>query len=474
MSRPRRAPALAFLAAVLVAGGVADRHFERRTAPEATAVTAQIPIAAPASARSSAWYCPGAPVTGDLGEGSVVVANAGDRPLTGTVTVFPDRGESRQAPITVGPAGRAAVRLADLVTSPFASAVIELDGGETVAEVLTTGPLGGGVSPCASSASSTWYFAEGVTTRDASEILLALNPFPDDAVVDVVFSTEEGVVTPQALTGLLVRAQALTSINVGDFVQRRESVSVTLTARTGRLVVGRVQSFDGSNGREGVSVMLGAAALGPLWYFPQGLVADGHDERFHIYNPGREEAQVELALALEAGEAEPLRLTVPRESRLTVVAADESRIPKDVPHAVTVRSVGGPEVTVERTIDGASPSSRTGLSVMLGARLPSRRWATAAGGADESTDHRIVVQNPGDRPARVTLHLLGEGAPGPVAGFSDVEVPAGDRRELHLNSVLDRPSAPLLVTSTEAVVVERDLYTVGEPGMGMSAATPLR
>jgi hypothetical protein len=466
---------LVVLAALLAAGGVADRR--ARAAPrQGAAVNAQVPVAAPASARSSAWYCPGAPAAAPAADASVVVANAGGRRLTGTVSVFPDKGDSRRAPIDVGPAGRTSIRLADLVASPYAAAVVELDGGEAVAEVVASGPLGDTVSPCASSASSSWYFAEGATTKDASETLLALNPFPDDAVIDVVFSTEEGLVTPQALTGLLVKGQALTAVNVGDFVQRRESVSASLVARTGRLVVGQVQTFDGSGGtgRKGLAVALGAAAAGPAWYFPEGLVADGQAERFQVYNPGRQEAQVELALALESGEAEPLQLTVPRESRVTVVAADVSRIPKGVPHAVTVRSTSGPDVVVERTIDGAPPSTRTGLAITVGARLPATRWAAAAGAADDVTDEWVVVQNPASRPAQVTVALLADGTPAPVGGLSSVEVPAGQRKALHLNASLKRATAPLLVTSTEAVVVERDLYKLKGPGLGMSAAIPLR
>ena len=472
--RTPRLPAIAVLAGLLIAGGVVDRRVERASTEGAASINAQVPIAAPASARSSAWYCPGAPVVGALGEGSVVIANAGSRRLTGTVTVFPDKGEIRRAPLVVGPSGRAALRLADVVTSTFASALIELDGGDAVAEVSTTGALGDTVSSCASSASSSWYFAEGVTTRDAGEWLLALNPFPDDAVVDVVFSTEEGTVSPQALTGLLVRGQALTLINVGDFVQRRESVSASVIARTGRLVVSRIQTFDGSAGRKGLSVGLGAAAPGPVWYFPEGLVADGLGERFLVYNPGSTEAQVEVSLALDSGEAEPIRLTIPRESRLAVNAGEESRIPKDVPHAVTVRSVEGPEVVVERAVDGASPSARTGMSITLGARLPALRWATAAGGADENLDLWVVVQNPGDRPARVTLNLLADGSPVPVGTFTDVEVLPGQRRALHVNDALKRPAVSVLLTSTQEVVVERAVYRMKAPGLAMSMAIPLR
>jgi hypothetical protein len=472
--RTPRLPALLVLGGLLLAGGLVDRRADRATAGGAGAINAQVPIAAPASARSSAWYCPGAPVSGALGEGSVVVANAGGRRLTGTVTVFPDSGEARQAPIAVGPSGLTAVRLADLVTSPFASALVELDGGEAVAEVATTGALGDSIASCASSASASWYFAEGVTTRDAGEVLLALNPFPDDAVVDIAFSTEEGTVTPQALTGLLVRGQALTAINVGEFVQRRESVSATVVARTGRLVVSRVQSFDGTGARKGVSVGLGAAAPGATWYFPEGLVADGLNERYLVYNPGPTEAVVELSLALDTGEAEPLRLTIPRESRLAVNASEESRIPKDVPHSVTVRSLEGPAVVAERTVDGVAPSARTGLSIALGARLPALRWATAAGTADDNNDHWVVVQNPGDQPARVTLSLLADGSTVPVGTFTSVEVAPGQRRALRVNDSLRRTTVPLLLTSTREVVVERATYRLRAPGLGISAAIPLR
>jgi hypothetical protein len=141
---------------------------------------------------------------------------------------------------------------------------------------------------------------------------------------------------------------------------------------------------------------------------------------------------------------------------------------------VTVRSVEGPEVVVERTIDGAAPSSRTGLSITVGSRLPAKRWATAAGAADENTDQWVVVQNPGTRKANVTINLLADGSPVLVGNLSSVEVPAGQRKAFHINDSLKRPAVPLLVISTEAVVVERDLYRIKAPGLAMSAAIPLR
>ncbi|HEV3401237.1 MAG TPA: DUF5719 family protein, partial [Acidimicrobiales bacterium] len=149
---------------------------------------------------------------------------------------------------------------------------------------------------------------------DATELLLLFNPFPDDALLDLVFGTEEGQVTPQALTGLSVRGEGMAVVNVGEFVQRREQVTAAVTARAGRMVVSRLQSFDGSAGRRGMSLSLGSAAVGQQWYLPEGLVTDGLTQRYHVFNPGSQEAAVEVELALEQGDAEPIQLTVPAQS----------------------------------------------------------------------------------------------------------------------------------------------------------------
>lgn len=475
MRTPLRRLSLVVLAAVLVAGGLLDRTIDGSGETEVSALDVAVPMAAPASARSSAWYCSGATANpGGAADGTVVVANAGDRRLTAVVTVFPSQGESRTTSVPVGPASRAAVRLADVAGAPHASALVELDGGDAVVELATSGPLGDSVAACASSASDRWYFAEGRTTRDATELLTLFNPFPEDAVVDFAFSTEEGQSTPQALTGLAVRGRSMTVVNVGEYVQRREGVASRISARTGRLVVHRLQTYDGTGGRAGVSVALGSASEGDVWYFPEGLVGDGRGQRFQVFNPSTDEAEVELVLALDAGEAEPLRVTVPRESRVTVDAAAEGRIPKGVGHAVTVRATNGVGVVVERSIDAGPPTNRTGVSHMPGGRLAALRWAAAAGQADDSVEEWLVVQNPGPGAASFSVTLLADGSRLRLDGLQNVEVAAGARRAVRVTDTVKRAATPLVVTATGPVVVERDLYRSKGPGLALGVAVPLR
>jgi hypothetical protein len=487
MSSRQRLPALAVIVLLLVGGAVLDRWARDQSSSSAAGaggaspgaaaggLDVSWPVAAPASAHSSAWFCAGATsAPGGVADGTVVIANAGDKALVATVTSIPVSGQGKQATLSVPASGRVAQRLLDLANAPFASAIVELDGGEAAVELVATGSLGTSVTPCASSASPTWYFAEGVTTRDALEVLTIFNPFPEDAVVDLSFTTEEGLVTPQALTGLSVRGRGMTAINVGEFVQRREAVSAKVSARAGRLVVGRLQTFDGSVGRKGMAITLGAATPGGLWYFADGLVTDGLNERFQVYNPQTVEAQVELAINLDDGEAEPLRITVARESRTSVVANEESRIPKGVGHAVTARTTNGVDVVVERSLDGAAPSTRLGFAASPGSRALATGWVLAAGQTDDATDEFLVFDNPSPAAAKVAISILADGGAQPVPGLEAVEVAAGTRRVVKVADFVKRNPLPLVVSSSQPLALDRHLAQKSGLGLSITPAIPLR
>jgi len=211
-----------------------------------------------------------------------------------------------------------------------------------------------------------------------------------------------------------------------------------------------------------------------VWYFPEGYLADGLTERFQLFNPGAREAKAELALILEQGAAEPIVLTVPPESRITLTANDEARIPKSVAHAVTVRSTNGVPLVVERTIDAASPNTRTGLAITLGARAPADRWIVAAGQVDDDTDGWLVLQNPGGRATRITVAVLDNGVATVPPALNGVDLGARQRKAVRLTDTVRKGPTALLVTADQPVIVEHDFYKVKALGTAMSAAIPLR
>jgi plastocyanin len=333
-----------------------------------------------------------------------------------------------------------------------------------VVEQSVSGPYGDAVGPCASAASPVWHFANGTTAREDAMYLALFNPFPDDAIVDLSFSTDQGRAVPSAFTGVVVRGGGLTVLDVAQHVRRRDAVAATVRARRGRVVAGRTL-LRGAAARRGVSLALGAPSPAETWWFPDGVAGDGAVERLHVYNPGGREAQVDLELTLEEGAVEPVELSVAPGDRVTYVANDDTRVPKGVAHAVVVRSVNGVPVVAERTTEAGPPTARAGVADTLGARRPARRWAFAAGASNEGVDEWLVVHNAGDRDVRVSVAALASGRLLEVEGLQDVLVARGRRRALRLGDHVRRDDLALVVEATGPVVVERSLYRVGARGM---------
>lgn len=474
----RRVAVLLVLALLAIAAGVADRMAPASDSRSgAAARVATMPVAAPATSLSSTWFCAGGMATVDgvegmPADGAVSVANAGERPLTGTITVVPSDGAPKTVPLSVGPRSRTRVQLHDVLVAQYAAALVELDGGEVVVEHEIAGALGISTAPCASAASDHWYLAEGSTAREDSMRLAIYNPFPEDAIVDLAFATDQGRAVPSDFTGLVVKGGRLLIVKVEDHVRRRTNVAMTAVARSGRIVVDRLQLRGGAT--KGVSLALAAPSPGPTWYFPEGLVVDGVTERFHLYNPTAEEAQVSLELSLEQGAAEPFDLTIPPRERLTVVASEEERVPRGVGHAATVSSLNGVPIVAERSITAAAPATRSGIADSLGLRRTADEWVLAAGSASATLDEWVVVLNPGPRDATVSVRGLASGQLLAVEGLQEVDLPAGRRVAIRLTDHAARPDLPLVVTSTAPVAVERGVYVVGAPGIALSSGIPLR
>lgn len=476
--RVRRAPVFVALAALVVAGVVADR-IPRPPAPRvgAGALGGPMPVAAPDGALSSTWFCAGATalaegVEGLVADGRIVVANAGDAPVRGTVTVVPSDGEPRTVPIEVPARGVSALRQREVLSAPYVSALVELDGGAVVVEHEISGPPGFSTAPCASSASDRWYLAEGSTAREDSLRLAIFNPFPEDAIVDLSFATDQGRAVPADFTGIVVKGGRMRIVKVEEHVRRRAHVATTAVARSGRVVVDRLQLRGGAV--KGISLALAAPAPGPRWYFPEGLVTEGVTERYHLYNPTDSEAQVSIELTLEEGAAEPFDLTVPPRDRLTVVANEQERVPRDVAHAATVVSLNDVPVVAERSVTAVAPAARAGAADTHGAARTARQWVLASGSATETVDEVVVVHNPGATAAEFSVHALVGGQLLPVEGLQGIALPAGKRTTLRLTDHIKRADLALLVRSSAPVVVERGMYLVGSPGIALSLGVPLR
>jgi hypothetical protein len=537
--RSRRLPALVVLAGLVIGGLVLDRAGDAPTASVGGAPLAEgvaIPAAAPAAALTSTWFCAGG-TAGDDGfaDHTVLIQNTRDVDVTATVTVIggailppPPEGPDAEDDLVDGVEGvpaddeeeeatttttsttapddtttttevpaiaqvepvvedvevparsRVEVRLGDLIDAELAGAVVEVSGGEVAVEHEISGDLGRSTAPCATTASSSWTFPWGATNLGNRELLVLLNPFPDDATLDIEFATDEGIRTPGRFGSFVVPGRSVRAAYVDESTVR-DQISAQITLRAGRVIADRIQLLSGEgpdDSRRGMTLGSGAPGPAEVWAFPDGRVDEGIDEEIIVYNPTEDSAEVEVEVRLddpdENGFPEPFSLTVGARGYSVVSMADEDRIPAGVNHATIVRSVNRIPVVAERVLAATEPAAREGVSAALGAPVGATTWFFPAGGPTQDLDQWVTLLNLSNtEDATVTFTGLAGGRELDLADLDAVEVPAAGRVEVRLGDHVERQRLPLVVRSDVPVVAERGLYAVDDLGMSNVPGIPL-
>lgn len=456
----RRLLVVGLALATLAGGAAADRRDRppRPAAREAAEPSAG-PTMVPAEATSAAWYCPGGPLARiDQAEVSVSLANTTARPVAARVTALPVTGTADpvERRVDVPALGSTTVRLSELLGGAKPAGASIVGPGGVVAQQSIKTPEGAVVGPCASAASDRWYTAAGSTAAGSSLLLAMLNPFPDDAIVSLAFSSDQGRAVPGDLQGIVVPGRSELVVDVGEHVRRRDAVSAEVVARRGRLVVGR-------NFRQGTgsSTALAASSAAASWYLPGGVRADGVTNRLVVANPSDQDAQVSVELRPKDGAIEPLTLSVPAQDRAEL-NLDDPRVPKGVPYSIAVRSLEDVPVVAERSTEG-----RTGRSDVMGGRVPDRAWVAAAAAPGPDA---LAIFNAGEGQAEITVTPL-DGAGVALPGEA-LRVDPGVRGSLRLDDKPAAKGAAVLVESNQLMVVERDSGD-GAPTQGGAVAAAL-
>ena len=357
-SGARRWPVLSVIGVLLALLGVVDIADRADSSAGEDAV-----VSASASGGAVTWYCPAGLISQDASSSaasssaassastvsSTVVVNPSTEQAGMWVTYFPssfregaeawrtyaDQGSVQR--VVVEPQTSLEIAVPDGLipqdrSELFLSVLVELDRpGATVAQAMSTeidGITERALLPCAEDVSSSWYFAAGTTTADARFMLGLFNPFPEAAVADVFFATDNGRRTPTRYEGLIVAARSALYLDVGVEATRWRQLATTVQTRSGQLVAAKLQIFDGSQGIQGVGMGAGAPAVSKQWLFPFGSAQD-EPTAYLVYNPGREEARVEIDFRLDFGSAPPVELLVPagQQAAVRVNASAEEDLP---------------------------------------------------------------------------------------------------------------------------------------------------
>ncbi|MBV1893216.1 MAG: hypothetical protein KUG57_04155 [Ilumatobacteraceae bacterium] len=421
-----------------------------------------MPSVAESNALTGSWFCPGVPATGEDGVGGeVVVSNRDSEQLIGRFSILTQEGREAEQAFTVEPWSQTSVDVDAFVTAPFASVVVEIDGGRGLVEQRAIHPAGDSVAPCANDTSSEWYFADGFTVDGSVETLVLTNPYDDAAAVNLGFATESGPAAPAAFQGFTILPRSVRTIRIADLGARDEPViAVNIEAISGRIVAGRAQHYLGG-GRLGFNVTLAAPALRDQFWFADGEQGEGITETFAIYNPTDSDVEVDvvfLGLPLDANFGDLPQVQVPAREVVVFDPADEetgSSVP-DGRHATVFSTLAEPSIVVERVLTRPAGDS-VATSVVMGA--PPRpdgyvasRWHVGSG-PSTSTGATIVVYNVDNLEGSIAVESVGPAGPSAHDEFADIPIGPGAviTIDLEESELLGRE---LIITASNRVFVE--------------------
>jgi hypothetical protein len=472
----RRLAIVAVVVAVVVGAALIDRAVGPPPSPSAPSALSASTIPSTAAV-SSSWYCAGG-TTGSGGQANttIYVTNTGTETVPGAVTTTVNTGKgavSTHQTISV-PAGTT-ITVNPEIYAPggWGASTLTFAGGGIGVSQVAAGPAGWTTAPCASASSANWYFASGATTPGNQLVLILYNPTSTEAVANVSFDTDAGVLQPQLYQGLSVPAGQVVVENVGDYVQSRPTIATVVSAQSGQIVADQLQLVS-TTGKTGLALALGAPRVAPDWYFSQTTnpTAAGSSVSFLLSNPGPTAERAMVAVGLTQGGVAPFAVAVPAKSVVPFTASTANRIPHQVPYAVAISSTGGSGLVVAREVLAPDGASQPGFGTMPGTAQATSHWlvpapgAGSAPGAPGASVGSLAVSNPGSVSAQVTVAPLGG-----TAAQSKVLV-------VKPHSVLVVAQAPVggLVTldvrSNVPVAVEEDSVPTGAAGVVSSTGLP--
>jgi Family of unknown function (DUF5719) len=312
-----------------------------------------------------------------------------------------------------------------------------------------------------------WYLAEGYTGQQFDTYVLIQNPASMDANVTMEFQLETGTAPPKVLT---VPAFSRTTVHLDELPGLGDTdVSTRVTCTNGATInAERAMYFvyTGDNlpvGRRGGHDSIGTLTPGQSWYLAEGYTGGEFDTYVLVQNPGDKDATVTLDFQLPPGaSAPPFTFVLKGNHRYTVKLDD---LPALGATDVSTRVTSDQPVVAERAMYfnfwlGDPATAKDGGSDSLGVRAPGKTWFMAEGYTGGQFDTYILVQNPSDKDANVTMSFQVENGSAPDHVF---KLDAGGRKTVHLNELEGLSggvSVSTKVTSDVDVVAERAMYFV--------------
>jgi hypothetical protein len=308
-----------------------------------------------------------------------------------------------------------------------------------------------------SSTSDTWYLAEGCTNGGFETWVLVQNPNAGPADVQLTYMTPGGEVEGPSVT---IDANSRRSFNVADTVPDNWEVSTRVTSNIG--VIAERAMY--GPGRQWGHDSVGVSPPAKTWYLAEGCTKGGFETWVLVQNPNDAPADVSLTYMTASGPVLGPTVNLPANSRKTLFVADTVRDQWSVSTKVTATR----PVIAERAMYGGG---RTWGHDSVGVTTPASSWYLAEGCTNGGFETWVLVQNPNDAPADVSLTYMTTG--GQVAGPSVTLAPNSRQTFDVADRVPNNWEVSTRVTSNRGVIAERAMYggsrTWGHDSVGVSS-----
>ncbi|RJP31073.1 MAG: SpoIID/LytB domain-containing protein [Actinobacteria bacterium] len=288
-----------------------------------------------------------------------------------------------------------------------------------------------------------------ISSQNFDEYLLIQNPGDTDALCSVTYMFPGGGIMQE---DFLVSARSRYTICVNDRIQNAE-VSIKVSSDQ-PVVAERAMYFDFlGSGRKGGHACMGVRESRTEWCFAEGYTAEDFDTFYLVQNPNESEAHLEVRFMGNAGEVDELYYTLPPNSRMTIWVDQEPGL--DAGEFSTQMECDQP-VVAERAVYFGYRGVGGGTAAE-GSPATENMWYFAEGYTGGEFDTWILLANPNDETARVTLTFML-----PDASTKDfaLDVPPHSRGTVHPDDIpgLEQAEISTSVQSSIPIVAERAMY----------------
>jgi uncharacterized protein YkwD len=295
--------------------------------------------------------------------------------------------------------------------------------------------------------------------------LLIMNPNDQAAQISVNFQGEDGSnqsfrYTVGANSRFTVPVRE--TVGCGSFSTDIESDIPVLAERA---------MYFRYEGRSGGSDSIGAIQPSTTWFFAEGYTGDSFDTWVLLQNPNDSEASVTLSFMRPDGGVITRQANIPARRRYSV-HVDE--VPGLESSDVSTQVASNIPIVAERAMY-FNYGGKDGGHDSIGASSPSNTWFFAEGYTGDTFDTWVLLQNPNEGTATVTLSFI---KPDGSVVSQQVSVPGRRRQSVHVDTVpgLEATDVSTRVDSDLPIIAERSMYFSyqgrkgGHATMGASSA----